>query len=126
AETALILGKLLAEFDIEVEFCSEILISVEKVTREKFGAIVVDWDDGAEATFLLKTVRELKSTRECVVLALASEAAAVACAVQVAAHGVLHKPVVRDETRDTFSTVRDLIVPAQNAVGTSMSSAADI
>ena len=126
AETALILGKLLAEFDIEVEFCSEILISVEKVTREKFDAIVVDWDDGAEATFLLKTVRELKSTRECVVLALASEAAAGACAVQVGAHGVLHKPVVPDQIRDTFSTIRDLIVSRQSAVATSQSSAANI
>lgn len=119
AETALILGKLLAEFDIEVEFCSEILTSVEKVTRDKFDAIVVDWDDGAEATFLLKTVRELKSTRECVVLALASEAGAGPCAVQVGANGVLHKPVVPDQIRETFGTVRDLIASRQSAAASS-------
>jgi TonB family protein len=126
AETALILGKLLAEFDIEVEFCSEILTSVEKVTREKFDAIVVDWDDGAEATFLLKTVRELKSTRECVVLALASEAGAGPCAVQVGANGVLHKPVVPDQIRETFGTIRDLIASRQSAAASSQLSPANI
>lgn len=119
ASTALILGKLLSEFEIEVEFCSEALASVEKVTRDNFDAIVVDWDDGPEATFLLKTARELKSTRECLVLALVSDAAAGACAIQIGAHGILNKPIVPEQIRENMGTIREMILSRQSSGGTS-------
>jgi TonB family protein len=115
ARSALLLGKLLAEFDIEVEFCSEIFVSVEKVTSQPFDAIIVDWDEGTEASFLLKTARELKSTRECLTLALVSDAAAAACARQVGAHGTLHKPLMPREVRETFSAVREFVATRQRS-----------
>ena len=115
AQIALTLGKLLSEFDIEVEFCSEALASVEKVTRDNFDAIVVDWDDGPEATFLLKTARELKSTRECLALALVSDAAAGACAVQIGAHGILNKPIVPEQIRENMRTIREMILSRQSS-----------
>src|ERR1700758_4363724 len=93
SDTAHVLAKLLAEFDMQEGFCSEMLASVEKVTQDNFDAIVVDWDLGPEATFLLKTARELKSTRECLAFALVSDAASAACAVQIGAPGILNKPL---------------------------------
>ena len=119
AHIALVLGKLLSEFEIEVEFCSDALGSVEKVTQNKFDAIIVDWDDGPEATFLLKTARELKSTRECVSLALVSDVAAGACAVQIGAHGILNKPIVPEQVRETIGTIRDMLLSPQDSAAAS-------
>jgi TonB family protein len=110
AKTALLLGKVLSDLDIEVEFCSEIFASVESLTRQKFDAIIVDWDDEPEASFLLKTARELKTTRDCLTLVLLSDAAEAACALQVGAHGTLRKPIVLGEVAEALSTVRTLVL----------------
>jgi TonB family protein len=114
SDIALVLGNLLAESDMQVESCSEMLVSLEKLTRGNFDLIVVDWDDGAEADFLLKTARELKSTRECLAMALVSDPASAASAVQAGAHGILNKPVVPDQVQETLATIRELIAARQN------------
>jgi TonB family protein len=122
SDMALVLAKLLAESDLEVEFCSEMLASVEKVTRGNFDLIVVDWDDGAEATFLLKTARELKSTQECLAMALVSDAASAASAVQIGAHGILNKPIVPEQVKETLATIRKLIDSRQRDDGPAVAS----
>jgi TonB family protein len=114
SDIALVLGNLLAESDMQVESCSEMLISLEKLTRGNFDLIVVDWDDGAEANFLLKTARELKSTRECLAMALVSDPASAASAVQAGAHGILNKPIVPEQVQETLATIRELIASRQN------------
>jgi TonB family protein len=123
AKTALLLGKVLSDLDIEVEFCSEIFASVERLTRQKFDVIIVDWDDEPEASFLLKTARELKTTRDCLTLTLVSDAAEAACALQAGAHGTLHKPIVLCEVAEALSTVRNLVLTQRDETpGQSVSS----
>jgi TonB family protein len=109
SDIGMVLTTLLAESDLQVESCSQMLVSLEKLTAGNFDLIVVDWDDGAEANFLLKTARELKSTRECLAIVLVSDSASAAAAIQVGAQGILHKPIVPEQIKETLATVRELI-----------------
>ena len=63
-ETSRLLNQALIEFGFDVESCVEIFAAVEKLTSRGFELIVADWDDGVEASFLLKTARELKANTE--------------------------------------------------------------
>jgi TonB family protein len=59
--TAHLLGEALAELSMEVEHCPEIFGAIERLTLQSFDVLVVDWSDEPEASFLLKSARELKS-----------------------------------------------------------------
>jgi periplasmic protein TonB len=107
--TASELGQLLAESDIEVEICSEILLAVEELTTRKFDAIISDWDEGAEGSFLIRTVRELKCTRDCLTIALVSDAAGSTEAIRSGAHSVIHRPIAADEIGGAISAMRDFM-----------------
>ena len=54
-ETSRPLAQALNELEFEVEHCREIFAAVERITSRSFEVIVADWDDGVEASFLLKT-----------------------------------------------------------------------
>jgi TonB family protein len=43
------------------ELCGDIFSALEAITSRDFEVIAVDWDEGAEAAFLLRTAAELKS-----------------------------------------------------------------
>jgi protein TonB len=109
SRTSAELGQLLAERDVEVEVCSEILRAVEELTTRSFDAVVSDWDEGAEGSFLVRTAREMKCTRDCLALAIVSDAGGAAKAIQSGAHGVIHRPVAVDEVDNAVSALRDLI-----------------
>ncbi|HZQ23114.1 MAG TPA: TonB family protein [Terriglobales bacterium] len=101
--------QLFAATGIQVERCSDILKAIERLTAGNFHALVADWDEGQEASFLVKAARDLKSTQNCVALALVRDAAGAACAVQVGAHGTLSKPVVQSEILEAVITLRELL-----------------
>ena len=67
-----------ADLEFEVETCPEIFSAVEKITRRSFDVVVSDWNEGLEAVFLLKTVRELKANHSAFTIAIADTEAAVA------------------------------------------------
>lgn len=102
------LCQVLTDLGIEAEICSEILVAVERVSRENYDAIIVDWDSETEATFLLKTAREQKALG--LNLALVPDDAAIARALQQGANSVIKKPIDAGQARDTLSTARDLIL----------------
>ncbi len=95
------------DLEFEVETCPEIFSAVEKITTRSFDVVVSDWNEGLEAVFLLKTVRELKGNHSAFTLAIANTEAAAA-AREAGADLVLSRPLVPDEvkyallTRDSF------------------------
>jgi len=109
AKAALVLGHVLSELDVEVEFSSEIFAAVEKVTRQSFDAIAVDCTNDVEAAFLLKTAKDLKINRESLTLAIIPPNVPINNGLQAGAHGVLRKPIIPAEARDTLRTVCELI-----------------
>jgi len=92
-ETSTRLGQALAELENDVLHCAEIFAAIEQVTSHSFGVIACDWDDGIEAGFLLKTSRELKSSRDAVTVAVVNDAGSAVIARQIGADVVLTKPI---------------------------------
>jgi TonB family protein len=107
-ETSRRLGQALRELELEVEPCPEIFAAVEKLTSRSFDIIVADWDEGLEASFLLKTARELKSNKGAFTLAIAS-ADAAAAALQVGANLVLSKPIYPDKVKYALLTCDEFL-----------------
>ena len=56
-----LLCEILTDLHIEAEICSEMLVAVERIARENYDAIFVDWDQEYDAVQLLKAAREKKA-----------------------------------------------------------------
>jgi TonB family protein len=91
------------DLEFEVEICPEIFSAVEKITSRSFDVVVSDWNEGLEAVFLLKTVRELKGNHSAFTLAIAN-AEATAAAREAGADLVLSRPLVPDEVKYALLT----------------------
>jgi TonB family protein len=91
------------DLEFEVETCPEIFSAVEKITSRSFDVVVSDWNEGLEAVFLLKTVRELKGNHSAFALAIAS-AEAAAAAREAGADLVMSRPLVPDEIKYALLT----------------------
>ena len=91
------------DLEFEVETCPEIFSAVEKITSRRFDVVVSDWNEGLEAVFLLKTVRELKANHSAFTVAIAGAEAANA-ARDAGADLVLSRPIVPDEVKYALLT----------------------
>lgn len=107
-ETSRQLRQALLELDLQVEHCPEIFSAVEKLTSHSFDVIAVDWDEGAEASFLLKTARELKSNQNAVTVAVINDDASFPAAV-FGVNVVLRKPVLSDEIKYSLLTCDEFL-----------------
>src|ERR1700722_17557615 len=107
-ETSRQLRQALIELDLQVEHCPEIFSAVEKLTSYSFDVIAVDWDEGAEASFLLKTARELKSNQNAVTVAVINDDASFPAAV-FGVNVVLRKPVLSDEIKYSLLTCDEFL-----------------
>lgn len=106
--TARSLGQALRELELDVEHCPEIFAAVEKLTSRSFDVVVVDWDDGVEAVFFLKTARELKTSSSAFVVAIAATGAHQA-AMRVGADLVLAKPILPEQAKRELFTCDEFL-----------------
>ena len=102
------LCQVLTDLEIEADICSEVLVAAQRVARENYDAIIVDWDLESDATLLLKTAREQKAIG--LNLALVPNDASIARALQRGANSVIKKPIDTALARETLSTARGLIL----------------
>ena len=102
------LCQILTELGIQAEICSEMLVASERISREPYDAIVVDWEHESDAAFLLKKAREQRVFS--LNLALVPEETAITRALQQGANSVIRKPIDPAQAHDTLSTARDLIL----------------
>jgi len=93
----------LQELEHEVEHCREIFGAIERLTSRSFHVVVVDWDEGPEACFLLKTARELRLNKSAFALAVASETTRVV-ARETGADLFLTKPLDVDRIKYALLT----------------------
>jgi TonB family protein len=91
------------DLEFQVETCPEIFSAVEKITSRSFDVVVSDWNEGLEAVFLLKTVRDLKANHSAFTLAIADAEAATA-AREAGADLVLSRPLIPDEIKYALLT----------------------
>jgi len=104
-----VLCDILTDLHVEAEICTEVLVATERLTRESYDAILVDWDQESESVQLLKSARE-KRAGQALNLALVREDKDVGRALQQGANSVIKKPVDARQAEDTLSTARDLIL----------------
>ena len=113
-ETSRRLTQALQELELQVEHCTEIFDAVEKITTRSYDVIVADWDDGVEASFLLKTSRELKLNSGAFTLAIVNQPEANAAARLVGAMFVLGKPVVPEQAKLALLSCDDFLRAMRN------------
>ncbi len=107
--TAATIGQVLARLDVQVESCPEAVLAVEMISKQAFQIVIIDWDRQPEAGLLLSTARERKASERPITLAIVSNDASVAKALQAGANSILRKPIVVNQVTDTLRTARDLL-----------------
>ena len=112
--TAQLLTRVLAELELEAEHCPEIFAAVEKLTSRSFHAIIADWKQEVEASFLLKTARDLKATKSTFALAIVDQKS-VSAAFAVGVNGVLMRPLTVEQSCNTLAAARELILGEKSA-----------
>ncbi len=100
--------QVLAELEIEGEYCAGAIAAVERVSTQMFQIVIIDWDDQPEAVSLLKTTRDLRATQRPLILAIVSEEA-LPEALQAGANSVLVKPIRAVQVLETLSTACELL-----------------
>jgi TonB family protein len=107
-ETSRRLCQALNELELNAESCPEIFAALKTLTSRSFAIIIVDWDEGLEASFLLKTARELKTNREAFVIVIGKTEASAALR-QAGADLVLSKPIVPERVRHALLSNDDFL-----------------
>ena len=102
------ISQILTELGIEGEYCKNAVDAVERVTTQLFQIVITDWGDQPEATFLLKTARDLKAAQRPLTLAIVGDDARPQ-ALQAGANSVLLKPIRVEQVRDTLATACELL-----------------
>ena len=102
-ETSRQISHALQELELSVEACPEIFVALRTLTSKTFNVIVVDWDEGLEASFLLKTARESRSHHN-VFAIVVGKADASAALEQAGADLVLSKPLQSEQTKHALLT----------------------
>ncbi len=100
--------EVLAELEIEGEYCESAISAVERVSTQQFQIAIINWDDQPDALSLLKTLRDLKAAQRPLTLAIVSEEALPA-ALQAGANSVLVKPIRAAQVLETLSTACELL-----------------
>lgn len=102
-ETSRQITRALQELELGVEACSEIFAALRALTTKTLHVIVIDWDEGLEASFLLKTARESRSNHD-VFAIVVGRTDARAALEQAGADVVLSKPLRSEEAQHVLLT----------------------
>jgi periplasmic protein TonB len=122
--TSDIIRQAMTGLDLEGDSCSQATVAVEKLAKELFQLVVIDWNQQPEAGMLVSAARERKASERPLVLAIVSEDASAPKALQAGANSILRKPLSANQVTDTLRTARDLLRSRQESVASAASAAA--
>jgi protein TonB len=122
--TSDIIRQAMTGLNLEGDSCSEATVAVEKLAKELFQLVVIDWNQQPEAGMLVSAARERKASERPLVLAIVSEDASATKALQAGANSILRKPLSANQVTDTLSTARDLLRSRSESVASAASAAA--
>jgi len=104
-----VLRRVLSDLEIDVEICLDADSAVQKLTRRRFEAVVVDCNDEEIAATVLKSVRSAPCNKRSIAVAMIDGQNAVRSAFALGAHFVLYKPVSAERARTSFRAARALM-----------------
>ncbi len=109
-----VLQRVLSELEIAVEHCLEADTAVQKLTRQRFEAVIVDCTTMEVASRILKGTQAAPANKRAITVAVVDGQpgdgqTALKSAFSLGAHFVLFKPVSLEKTRSSFRAVRALM-----------------
>jgi DNA-binding response OmpR family regulator len=97
------------EFNVDVESCSDPERALDRLSHQRFEAIVVDTEDRAGAMLLLDGLRPLKSCKNSLRIVLADHDTALGAAFSTGTHLVIYKPIAPDRLRNSLRALCNLM-----------------
>jgi CheY-like chemotaxis protein len=104
-----VLRRVLNDLEIAVEHCNDSEIAVQKLSRRRFEAVIVDCDESEVASQILKAARNAPSNKKAVAVAIIDEQSDVRAAFGMGAHFVLYKPLSPERAKSSFRAARALM-----------------
>jgi DNA-binding response OmpR family regulator len=110
-----VLRRVLSEIDVEVEHCSQSDAAVQKITRQRFEAVIVDCTTAQIASTVLRGTRSSPANKRAITVGLLEDLPttetqnALKNAFEMGAHFVLFKPISLERARSSFRAVRALM-----------------
>ncbi len=107
--TAQVLRRILEELGIAVQHCREASDAQPKLDQERFDAIVIDCEDEAQATKVLRNARSNSLNRATMAVAIVGKENNVRQMFALGINFVLYKPVSEERVWSSFRAARSLM-----------------
>jgi DNA-binding response OmpR family regulator len=104
-----VLRRVLSELEIGVEHCPDADSAVQRLTRQRFEAVIVDCTTLEIASRILKGTRSAPANKRAIAVAIIDGQSALKGAFELGAHFVLFKPISLERTKSSFRSVRALM-----------------
>jgi len=104
-----VLRRVLSELEIGVEHCTNPDAAIQKITRQRFEAVIIDCTIPEVAARVLKGTRSAPANKRAIAVAIIDNQAAFKGASELGAHFVLFKPISLERTKASFRSVRALM-----------------
>jgi CheY-like chemotaxis protein len=104
-----VLRRVLNDLEIAVDQCADTEVAVQKLSRRRFEAVIVDCDDPEMASQILKAARNAPSNKKAVAVAIIDSQSDVRSAFELGAHFVLYKPISAERAKASFRAARALM-----------------
>ncbi len=104
-----VLRRVLADLEIGVEHCTDLDSAVQKLTRQRFEAVIVDCSTPEIAAKILKGTHSAPVNKRALAVAIIDGQSALKSAFELGAHFALFKPISLQHTKSSFRSVRALM-----------------
>jgi CheY-like chemotaxis protein len=104
-----VVRRVLSDLDIQVVSCVDGETAVQKLTRQRFEAVIVDFSDSVAADQIVRGVQVAPGNKRAVIVAFVDADVALGAAFSHGAHFVLHKSWSAERTKSSFRAVRALM-----------------
>ena len=104
-----VLRRVLNELEITVEHCPNADAAIQKLTRNRFEAVIVDCTGEQLASSVLKSARSAPCNKRAVAVAIVDGQKALGSAFDLGAHFVLYTPISVERAKSSFRAARALM-----------------
>jgi CheY-like chemotaxis protein len=104
-----LIRRVLSDLEIQVVSCPDGETAIQKVTRQRFEAVLIDFSDTVAADQVIRALQLAPGNKRAVVVAFVDPEVPLKSAFARGAHFVLHKTLSAERTKSSFRAVRALM-----------------
>lgn len=101
--------RVLSDLEIQVVTCPDSETAIQKVTRQRFESVLVDFGDATVADQVIRGLQLAPGNKRAIVVAFVDQEVSLRSAFARGAHFVLHKSLSAERTKSSFRAVRALM-----------------